>query len=476
MIFAFVIKFFERILGKLLYFLKKWYNSFALLRDYLIKTKMAKTLINLKDINLTYNRNKPNAYQALFDINLEIEENSFVIIFGPSGCGKSSLLNTISGLELPDSGEVIVGDKNLLEMSAKEKARFHRKSIGMIFQSYNLIPTLSVLDNVVIPQIFINNGRKMRERRAMRLLDRFGIKEHAHKIPTELSGGEQQRIGIARAIINKQPILLADEPVGNLDSKSAGNVMKILSNLNKKENKTIIMVSHNPDNIIWGDHIIYMRDGKIVNQEFRDTSGEVKETDKSKKDEMDKLESLFRNFQGLSKEQIKMLITPMKAKILTRSLLLEMDERQIKLLEDTVRQRILNTINKEELYERLDNPEDLGGLDMDARTAKKISKKIEEFIEVAHTVSATKKIDTDKRTEIVLKYLLSQGDIIIKFEQLSRLRDAVKHRMINKIDREKFQQILDMPERVGGVGFNKKTAKKIAKKMDLILMIGYGMS
>ena len=437
---------------------------------------MAKTLIKLRDINLTYNKGKSNAYQALFDIDLEIEKNNFVIIFGPSGCGKSSLLNIISGLETPDSGEVFVDEKNLHKMTASDKVRFHRRTIGMIFQSYNLISTLSVLDNVVIPQIFTNYGKKHRERKALKLLTRFGIKKHANKIPTELSGGEQQRIGIARAIINNQPILLADEPVGNLDSKSANNVMKILSNLNREENKTIIMVSHNPDNIVWGDHIIYMKDGKIVNQEFRDTSGEITETDKEEGDEMNKLENLFRNFQGLSREQIKMLITPMKAKILTRALLLEMDERQIKFLEDTVRQRILDTINEEELYKRLDNPEEQGGLDMDARTAKKVSQKIESFIEVAHTVSATKKIDNDKRTEIVLKYLFGQSDINIKFSQLNRLRDAVKHRIINKIDREKFQTILDMPERVGGVGFNKKTAKRISKKMDLILMIGYGMS
>lgn len=437
---------------------------------------MAKTLIALKNINLTYNKNKANAFQALFDINLEIEKDNFVIIFGPSGCGKSSLLNTISGLENPDSGEVLVEDKELRNMTKSEKVSFHRKTIGMIFQSYNLIPTLSVLDNVVIPQIFTNHSKKRREAKAMRLLDRFGIKEHADKIPTELSGGEQQRIGIARAIINNQPILLADEPVGNLDSKSANNVMKILSNLNREEGKTIIMVSHNPDNIVWGDHIIYMKDGKIINQEFRDTSGEITETDGKKVDEINELENLFRNFQGLSREQIKMLITPMKAKILTRALLIEMDERQVKFLEDTVRQRILGTVNEEELYRRLDDPEERGGLDMDARTAKKISQKIESFIAVAHSVSATKKIGSDKRTEIVLKYLLSQIDINIKFSQLNRLRDAIKHRMINKIDREKFQNLLDMPERVGGAGFNKKTAKKIAKKMDLILMIGYGMS
>ena len=436
---------------------------------------MAKTLIRLKDINLTYNKGKPNAYQALFDIDLEVEKNSFVIIFGPSGCGKSSLLNIISGLENPDSGEVFVAGKNLYKLRSNEKVHFHRKTIGMIFQSYNLIPTLSVLDNVMIPQIFLGVSKRNREKRGLKLLDRFGIKEHAHKIPTELSGGEQQRIGIARAIINNQPILLADEPVGNLDSKSAGNVMKILSNLNRNEGKTVIMVSHNPDNIVWGDHIIYMKDGKIVNQEFRDSRGESKKEKIGGEDSITRLETLFRNFQGLSKEQIRLLITPMKAKILTRSLLVDLDERQVNALEDAIRQRILNAISSDELYKRLDVSEEEGGLDLDARTAKKISRRVESLIAIAHMVSAANDSPIDEKTELVLKYLLMQKDLNIKIDQLEKIRELIKHRLLNKIDREKFRKQLDLSERLGGVGLNKHMAKKISKKMNLILMIGYGM-
>ncbi|KKP66687.1 MAG: ABC transporter related protein [Candidatus Moranbacteria bacterium GW2011_GWE2_35_164] len=133
-------------------------------------------LIKLKDVELTYNDGKPNAYRALHGINLEIRKNSFVIIFGPSGCGKSSLLNTISGLEVPDKGEIIVAGKNLLTMSKGDHVYFHRKTIGMVFQSYNLIPTLSVLDNVAIPQIFVSNNKKNREEKAMKLLNRLTTK------------------------------------------------------------------------------------------------------------------------------------------------------------------------------------------------------------------------------------------------------------------------------------------------------------
>ena len=192
------------------------------------------SFIELENINLTYNKDKDNAYQALFDINLKIKEGEFVVIFGPSGCGKSSLLNIIAGLEDPDEGDVSIEDRDLLSMNEKEKVEFHCNKMGMIFQSYNLISTLDVLNNVALPQMFNNKRKKERDERAMQTLERFGVEKQWKKIPTELSGGQQQRIGIARAIVNNPQIILADEPIGNLDTKSANNVMEIIGDLNRK--------------------------------------------------------------------------------------------------------------------------------------------------------------------------------------------------------------------------------------------------
>lgn len=433
-------------------------------------------LIKLNNVELTYNDGKPNAFNALSGINLEIKKNSFVIIFGPSGCGKSSLLNVISGLEKPDRGEVFVSGVDLMKMSKKEHVIFHRETIGMVFQSYNLITTLSVLDNVAIPQIFTSHKKSDREEKALSLLDRFGIKPQANKLPSELSGGQQQRIGIARAIINDQPIMLADEPVGNLDSKSANNVMQIMSELNKDENKTIIMVSHNPENIIWGDHIIYMKDGRIVKEDVKNSMGETMKIRKEDEDEFSKLEAMLRNFEGLSKEQIKILLTPMKSEILTRAVVVDMDEKQVETLEETIRRRILNTITPSEFFERLDRSDADGGIDMDIRTAHKIAKKVEDVIALAQVVNDKYNEDEEYKANAVLKYLLTQDNIKVFPNQVEKLKELIIHRITMRIDRSVFREILDKPINMGGAGFNRKTAKKVAKTLDMILMIGYGLT
>lgn len=432
-------------------------------------------LIKLNNVDLTYNDGKPNAFKALSGINLEIKKNSFVIIFGPSGCGKSSLLNVISGLEAPDNGDVFVYNKDLIRMSKGEHVKFHRETIGMVFQSYNLISTLSVLDNVAIPQIFTEHKKGEREERALGLLDRFGIRPQADKLPSELSGGQQQRIGIARAIINDQPIVLADEPVGNLDSKSANNVMQILSELNKNENKTIIMVSHNPENIVWGSHIIYMKDGRIVKEDIKNALGETMKIRKEDEDEFSKLEALMKNFEGLSKEQIKILVTPMKSEILTRAVVVDMDERQVEELEETIRRRILNTITPSEFFDKLDKSDSSGGIDMDIRTAHKIAKKVEDVIALAGIVNNKENEDDDYKATAVLKYLLTQDNIKVFPNQVEKLKELITHRIKMRIDRAVFREILDRPLEREGAGFNKRTAKKIAKTLDMILMIGYGM-
>jgi putative ABC transport system ATP-binding protein len=430
-------------------------------------------IIKLTGVNLTYNKGKPNAFQALYDINLEIKQNEFAIIFGPSGCGKSSLLNTISGLENPDEGNVVVnGDEIGSVTDSLQKAEFYRKTTGMIFQSYNLIPTLTVLENVSIPQIFISAKKKEREKRAMELLDHFGIKEHAHKLPTELSGGQQQRIGIARSIINDQPVILADEPVGNLDSKSATNVMQLLSELTG-EDKTIVMVSHNPEHTVWGNHIIYMKDGRIEKEEFKDIEKGISEIKNVSLKEMSQFESMLKSFQGLSKDQIRVLVTPMKAKILARSFITDLEENQIDRLEDSVKQRILNTIGSDIFLKRLDKPEEERGVGMDARTAKGISGKMEEILRVVEVMYRSDTVD-EERVETVLKYLIEWEGIRVKPTQMGNLRKLLKYRLFSHIDRKEFERLLDVSEDLEGAGFDRRTVKRIVKKLDLLLMVGYG--
>lgn len=222
--------------------------------------------IKTENASVIYDQGKPNETKALTDVNVTIYKEDYIVIFGPSGCGKSTMLYTISGIEKPTKGRILVMGKDITQFTPDESAKFHRSQIGMVFQAYNLIPTLSVLDNVALPQIFRGVSREKRRARAKVLLQRFGILPQAEKLPTELSGGQQQRVGIARALINEQPIIFADEPVGNLDSKSAKIVLDILYDLNVKDKKTIILVTHDPSLLTFATHVVYMRDGTVVGE------------------------------------------------------------------------------------------------------------------------------------------------------------------------------------------------------------------
>ena len=204
---------------------------------------------------------------VLSDLTFDVKATEYVIVSGPSGSGKSSLLNLIAGLENPTTGTIKIRGKDITKLNKKEIARYHRVKVGMVFQQFNLIPDLSVIDNIGLPQIFAGDSIDIRRKRAMHLLESLGMGELAGKLPPELSGGEQQRVAILRALANNPWILLVDEPTGNLDSKSSDEVMDILLNLNRKSLRTILMVTHNPEYLHFADRVVYMKDGKIVKED-----------------------------------------------------------------------------------------------------------------------------------------------------------------------------------------------------------------
>ncbi|TSD01617.1 MAG: Uncharacterized protein Athens071425_346, partial [Parcubacteria group bacterium Athens0714_25] len=228
---------------------------------------MKEPIIKTKDLRVIYNQGKSNEVRSLEDANVEIYPQEYVIIFGPSGCGKSTLLYSISGLQAPTYGDVFIEGKKLAEMNKKERVNLHRNNIGMVFQAFYLVPSLSIIGNVCLPKSFSGVAKKIREKDGMKLLQRFSIAEQATKFPNELSGGQKQRVSIARSLINNPQIILADEPVGNLDSESAENVLRILKELNEIDKKTIILVTHNPEHLHFADRIIHMKDGRIVREE-----------------------------------------------------------------------------------------------------------------------------------------------------------------------------------------------------------------
>lgn len=205
---------------------------------------------------------------AIDGIDLTIEKGEFIAIMGPSGCGKTTLLNILGLLDGSIEGEYELNGKNISSLSASRQAHIRSDSIGFIFQSFNLIPRLTVLDNVALPLIYRGISKLSRIQRASKILQSFHLAEREFYMPHQLSGGQTQRVAIARALVNEPSIILADEPTGNLDSHSSHIIMEELSDLHKKGN-TIIMVTHNPNLTTYASRVITMLDGKIDTDTFR---------------------------------------------------------------------------------------------------------------------------------------------------------------------------------------------------------------
>ncbi|MEM1578236.1 MAG: ABC transporter ATP-binding protein [Archaeoglobaceae archaeon] len=219
-------------------------------------------LIELIDVHKVYNVGYYEV-QALNGVTLSLEEGEFVAIMGPSGSGKSTLLHIIGCLDKPTKGEVRINDIETSKLSDRELTKIRRDSIGFIFQQYNLIPTLTSLENVELPMIFKGIAREERKKKAMYLLSQVGIEDVADRKPNEISGGQQQRVAIARALANDPAILLCDEPTGNLDSKTGKQVMEIIKKMNKERNVTVVLVTHDLSLADYAERIIRIRDGKI---------------------------------------------------------------------------------------------------------------------------------------------------------------------------------------------------------------------
>jgi len=225
---------------------------------------MKKKIIKLIELWKVYKRGKIEV-PALKNINLNIYLGDFVAILGPSGSGKSTFLNSIGFLDVPTKGTLELEDTNISSLNESQLAQIRGKKIGFIFQQFNLINTISAIENVMLPMIFQNVPESQRTKRATELLTSFGLKDRLHHKPTELSGGEQQRVAIARALANDPDIIVADEPTGNLDSKTGLNIMEFLKSLNKN-GKTIILVTHDQSLIKYAKRTIYLRDGEICKE------------------------------------------------------------------------------------------------------------------------------------------------------------------------------------------------------------------
>ncbi len=203
--------------------------------------------------------------RAVDGISLEISNGEFVALLGPSGSGKSSLLNLVAGLDSPTSGNITTAGKKLAGLSREELAKYRRHTVGMVFQSFNLVPAMTVFENVELPLRFAEVERSKRRGLVTNVLERVGLSDRIRHRPVELSGGEQQRVALARALINQPGILLADEPTGNLDSRTGTEVMELIRGLNESLHMTVVLVTHERDLAEkYADRLVFLADGKIV--------------------------------------------------------------------------------------------------------------------------------------------------------------------------------------------------------------------
>ena len=224
-------------------------------------------LIRIRNLYRVYHMGEEKVY-ALRGINLDIQKEEILCLLGTSGSGKSTLLNMMAGLDRPSKGEIIINNKIHMEKLSEEKlTKFRQLNVGFVFQSYNLIPTLTATENVSLGLIFKGVKKQEREEKARAILERVGLGNRLDHKPSEMSGGQQQRVSIARAFVDAPPILFADEPTGNLDTNTSVEIMEMMCDLAKEHKQTLIIVTHDLETAVYANRIVELRDGKIVRDE-----------------------------------------------------------------------------------------------------------------------------------------------------------------------------------------------------------------
>ncbi|MBI5078377.1 MAG: ABC transporter ATP-binding protein [Candidatus Yonathbacteria bacterium] len=424
---------------------------------------MSTPLVKLEDINFYYNRGKPSEAHALKDVSLEIERGGYAAFFGPSGCGKTTLIYLIGGIETEntESGHVLINGRDLRGLSKKELAVYRQIGVGIIFQQFNLLPSLTVLDNVALPMAFLGINVERRRKEAMKLLARFGMTKYAERFPSDLSGGQQQRVSIARALSNNPPLIIADEPLGNLDSENANKALEFLKELNEKDGRTIIMVTHESWSLRDAKTIFYLKDGEVIKKEEREKKQAAQKT---------LSEHLYHNlFPDITPERLM-------ARSLSYMLMRGFSGEEIKRFEMFLTKRLAGEINTPTFIDFLDSPFKDGGAGLWKQRARKIALTIEELIENRKRIEDVyRELEKDPETplyEEVVKmraWLLEDYKGILSDVQIARFDEAVEDRFRNIISPENFRQVLELSRADFGVGLALGTVRAASERLETIL-------
>ncbi len=437
---------------------------------------MAKPLIVCRDLSIIYNKGKSNEFKALSNVNTDIYEGEYVILFGASGSGKSTLMYAIQGSLPPGEGTLLIRGDDIYSYPPSERVYFQRYVMGIIFQSFNLIPSLSVLDNVALPMIFCNADKVTRERRAQSLLDRFGVGHVSHKIPAMLSGGQQQRVSVSRSMVNDPKILLADEPTGNLDSVSTQQVMDKIDEINTFDRRTIIMVSHNAAHLSYAHRVYYLKDGYIVREVVNPQRKQIKPV-REGETIVTELEQLARLFPYDS-------VDTLRVKSMINFLTQEYTYKQIVRLEHAILLFIKGKVDKDNFIKSLVMPFERGGVEVSEKKAREMAHKTEKLISQSDDIRRFRaKKDNDdiffsqhKLAERLRDHLMGVYRIKLTKDQDEHLVEMIADRVTGVIEEEDFNDRLMVSVRNGGLGLDENEANEITRHFEKIIAQGVDVS
>lgn len=437
---------------------------------------MAKPLIVCRDLSIIYNKGKQNEFRALTGVNTDIFEGEYIILFGASGSGKSTLMYSIQGSLPPGEGTLLIRGDDIYAYPPSERVYFQRHVMGIIFQQFNLIPSLSVLDNVALPMIFANADRQTRERRAQSLLDRFGVGHVSHKIPAMLSGGQQQRVSVARSMVNDPKILLADEPTGNLDSVSTQQVMDKIDEINTFDRRTIIMVSHNAAHLSYAHRVYYLKDGLVVREVVNPQRKQIKPV-KEGETIVTELEQLARLYPYDS-------IPSLRVKSLVNYLTQDYTFDQIVRLEHVLHMYLSGKIDQKVLLKGLTRPYQEGGVEIDHKTAKNMATTATRLIEQSADIRRYRaRKDNDGvffsqhelaqrlHNHVQESYHLRMSDV-----QSTNLVELIADRVTGVTSESEFNERLQQKVSTGGLGFSEKRADDITRYFEKLVAQGIDVS
>ncbi len=437
---------------------------------------MAKPLIVCRDLSIIYNKGKSNEFRALQNVNTDIYEGEYIILFGASGSGKSTLMYSIQGSLPPGDGTLLIRGDDIYSYPPSERVYFQRYVMGIIFQSFNLIGSLSVLDNVALPMIFCNADKQTRNRRAQSLLDRFGVGHVSHKIPSMLSGGQQQRVSVARSMVNDPKILLADEPTGNLDSISTQQVMDKIDEINTFDRRTIIMVSHNAAHLSYAHRVYYLKDGFIVREVVNPQRKQIKPV-REGETIVTELEQLARLFPYDSVETLRV-------KSLVNFLTQDYTFDQIQRLEHAVAFFITGKVDRDAFINALVLPMERGGAEIPENVARDMAKRSEKLIEQSDDIrrfrakkdNAGVFFSQHKLAERLRDHLQEVYRLKLSKDQDANLVELVADRVTGVIEQPEFNTRLMEGVRSKGLALSEGEADDMTRYFEKLIAQGVDVS